>query len=415
MRKYFLILLTASMLLSGCFTASNLNIQNLSFLYNKQMGFSNTESLVWHKNPNFSVIYYTLDLHDFLYERPTPFESPTAEFSVSYELYHSYESDIIIDSLTLFFSDSLYFHKKKRIIESFTIPVKYPENYLLKLIITDLNKKESANAFVNIYKNNKYSSQNFLLQKSDDLPLFKKYFTENQSISIKLNDASVSSLFVRFYHRDFPIASPPFVMDDDYPFNYIADSIFMIDITAGETRELKFDKQGFYHIQIDTNRRAGLTLYHFYDDFPNLTSSLQILNPIRYLTTKKEFNKLSSVENIKIAVDSFWIENSGNPERARAQISRYYNRVRDANVYFTSYLEGWKSDRGIVYIIYGPPNIVYRSSDVETWIYGEEGNFLSIKFNFAKVINPFTDNDYLLTKSPTYKEGWYNAVANWRR
>jgi GWxTD domain-containing protein len=140
-----------------------------------------------------------------------------------------------------------------------------------------------------------------------------------------------------------------------------------------------------------------------------------VLEPIRYLTTRKEYEKLAESKQIKLAVDSFWVKHSGSFERARSQISRYYNRVKDANVLFSSYLQGWKSDRGIIYIIYGPPNIVYRGDNKETWIYGEEGNLLSVKFNFVKVVNPLSENDYLLTKSPTYKESWYNAVATWRR
>jgi len=403
------------LLLFGCYSASNLNILNQSFLYNNSGSSSKTETIVWHSDPDYSVVYYTLNLHEFLYDRPKPTDKPTAEFSVRYELYNSYESDDVIDSLTLFFSDTAYYGRQKRILESFSIPAKYGNVYILKLLITDINKKQTKTVFVNINKENKFSSQNFLVQTDDNTPYFKKYLSENNKVRIKLNNVSVQSLFVRYYRRSFPIATPPFVMDDQNIFDYTADSLFSIEVCGIETGELSFKKRGFYHIQIDTNRKAGLTLFNFYEDFPDITSTEQILEPIRYLTTKKEFKIISTSANIKMAVDSFWIDHSGNRERAISQIRRYYNRVKDANLFFTSYLEGWKSDRGIIYIIYGPPNIVYKSSGVETWIYGEEGNFLSIKFNFAKVSNPFTDNDYLLTKSPTYKEGWYNAVATWRR
>ncbi len=415
MRKYFIILLIVSLVLFGCYSASNLNIQNLSSLYENSTSAPETKTIVWHSDPNYSIVYYTLDLNDFLYARQKPTDKPGAEFSVRYELYESYESDVIIDSLTVFFSDTTYYGMQQRLLENCSIPARYGNNYLLKLIITDINKKQARSTFVNIYKKNKFSSQNFLVQTIDDLPYFEKYLAGSQSVRIKLNDASASSLFVRYYRRNFPIATPPFAMDDSDPFNYAADSVFSIDFNGIETGELSFEKEGFYHIQIDTNRKSGLTLFNFYHDFPDITSTSQILGPIRYLTTRKEFSIISTSGNVKLAVDSFWIEHSGNRERARSQISRYYNRVKDANLYFTSYLEGWKSDRGIIYIIYGPPNIVYRSSEVETWIYGEQGNLLSIKFNFAKLINPFTDNDYLITKSPTYKEGWYNAVATWRR
>lgn len=415
MRKVFIIAFFGILVLYGCYTASKLNIQNLAPLYNKSMQFTTTEYVVWHNDSNSSTLYYTLDLQDFLYKKIKPGSSPTAKFSVKYELYASYESDIVIDSVTEFFKDSLFYKRKSRIIENFDIPVEYPKTYMLKLIVTDINNKKKDNTFININKSNNLSSQNFLVQLRDNVPSFKNYFSKEEQFRIKYNNSSPATIFVRYYDRNFPIATPPFVMDQDGAFNYVADSLFAIDINNGETTEIMLPKEGFYHFQVDTNKRSGLTLYYFYDDFPEITSAEQVLEPLRYLTTKKEYEKLSTSANIKIAVDSFWISNSGNPERARNQISRYYNRVKDANRFFTSYLEGWKTDRGIIYIIYGYPNVVYRGSDVETWIYGEEGSFLSVKFNFAKVKNPFTDNDYLLTRSPTYKESWYNAVATWRR
>ena len=414
MRKIFLILSVGLVALLCCCTASKLNVQNLAPIYNSAK-FTKTEYAVWHNDNNQSTVYYTLDLSDFQYIRSKPDDSPTANFSVSYELYSSYDNDQIIDSLTLFFKDSLFINQHDRIIESLTLPLKYPESYLLKLIVTDLNKKQRINTFINIYKNSDFSSQNFLVQLRDNVPSFKKHFSAEENFRIKYNDPSYKTLFVRYYNREFSIATPPFVIGHDDPFNYIADSIYTLDLNNGETFDITLSKQGFYHFQVDTNRRVGLTLFNFYDDFPDVTTAIQLLEPLRYLTTKKEYEKLSSAENIKIAVDSFWINNSGNRERARNQISRYYNRVKDANEFFTSYLEGWKTDKGIMYIIYGSPNIVYRNSDFETWIYGEEGNFLSLKFNFAKVKNPFTDNDYRLSRSPTYKESWYNAVARWRR
>lgn len=140
-----------------------------------------------------------------------------------------------------------------------------------------------------------------------------------------------------------------------------------------------------------------------------------MLHPIRYLTTKNEYNDLEAMNNDKEAVDKFWIENAGNADRAKQMIKLYYNRVMDANRFFTSYLEGWKTDRGVIYIIYGQPNIVYKGRNAEYWVYGEDKNMLSIHFDFNKVENPFTDNDYSLTRSPVYKDGWYIAVDNWRR
>ena len=161
--------------------------------------------------------------------------------------------------------------------------------------------------------------------------------------------------------------------------------------------------------------RHGYTVYRFYEGFPKVLSSMQMLEPLRYITSKNEFDELKQASDKKLVVDNFWLENAGNPMRARAMIQKFYGRVEEANVFFSSYHEGWKTDRGLVYIIYGPPQRVFRGRQIEEWLYGEKGNPNSIRFTFVKMENPFTDNDYSLVKSPSYKEKWYNIVNTWRK
>ena len=64
----------------------------------------------------------------------------------------------------------------------------------------------------------------------------------------------------------------------------------------------------------------------------------------------------------KVALDDFWIKCGGNIDKARELIRIYYTRVFYSNYYFTSYKEGWRSERGMIYIIYGPPDKVYKIS-----------------------------------------------------
>ena len=124
---------------------------------------------------------------------------------------------------------------------------------------------------------------------------------------------------------------------------------------------------------------------------------------------------MSSYKNFKTAVDSFWLYAGGSHDRARELVRKYYHRVEDANDFFSSYIEGWRTDRGLIYIVYGPPNIVYKSSNSENWVYGAENNFNSLTFSFLKVINPFTDNDYRLERSQFLKKSWFNSVEMWRQ
>jgi hypothetical protein len=78
-------------------------------------------------------------------------------------------------------------------------------------------------------------------------------------------------------------------------------------------------------------------------------------------------------------------------------------------------MEGWQTDRGMIYIIFGSPGTIYRSDESESWIYGTPNSTLALNFFFVKVKNPFTENDFTLTRSPSYESNWYRAVEIWRQ
>jgi GWxTD domain-containing protein len=117
----------------------------------------------------------------------------------------------------------------------------------------------------------------------------------------------------------------------------------------------------------------------------------------------------------KKRIDKFWTDLGGSNERAKELIRKYYGRVLESNKQFTSYQEGWKTDRGMIYIIFGAPNRVTKRKNVEIWTYGEAANSSTTTFSFFRIKNPFTDNDYYLERNDLFKEPWYQAVDLWRQ
>ena len=105
---------------------------------------------------------------------------------------------------------------------------------------------------------------------------------------------------------------------------------------------------------------------------------------------------------------------AGSRERAREAIAAYYGRVESADRHFTSYTQGWKTDRGLVHIIFGTPTTIRKDDRSETWIYGDETNLMSLMFAFHKRDDPFSDNDLVLQRDPQLKTAWYRNVESWR-
>jgi GWxTD domain-containing protein len=143
---------------------------------------------------------------------------------------------------------------------------------------------------------------------------------------------------------------------------------------------------------------------------------MDMLKSIRFITTKQEYDELLSSDNLKLSLDKYWLKcGQNNKDKAKVLIKNYYTRIEKANNYFTSFDEGWRTDRGLVFLIFGPPQVVSRDAFSETWVYGDENNAMrQVKFIYTKVEDPFTNNDYILNRSESYKEIWYRNVDAWR-
>ena len=86
-----------------------------------------------------------------------------------------------------------------------------------------------------------------------------------------------------------------------------------------------------------------------------------------------------------------------SPNTSKNEIMiEYYARVQTANERYTNYFDGWKSDMGMVYIIYGDPSSIERypfsqnSKPYEVWDYYE----INRRFTF---IDNTGFGDYRLT------------------
>ena len=124
---------------------------------------------------------------------------------------------------------------------------------------------------------------------------------------------------------------------------------------------------------------------------------------------------ISESKDTTKAFEDFWLKLGKNQATARFMIKEYYERVETANSHFTSFKEGWKTDRGIVYIVYGHPYEIIKIGDTETWLYGEENNILSVKFQFNKVNSSWSNNEFRLARDESLKNNWYRAVDVWRQ
>jgi GWxTD domain-containing protein len=72
---------------------------------------------------------------------------------------------------------------------------------------------------------------------------------------------------------------------------------------------------------------------------------------------RHEFLQLNTNEEREQFIEAFWLRRSSNPDLPENDFKEeHYRRIAYANEHYASGVPGWKTDRGRIYIIWGPPD-----------------------------------------------------------
>jgi GWxTD domain-containing protein len=141
-------------------------------------------------------------------------------------------------------------------------------------------------------------------------------------------------------------------------------------------------------------------------DFPVPKQPNSLLEPLIYISSDDEYRRASDHAQPKAALDRFWLQlTEGDQEAARKKIRTFYRRVEMANRLFTSHTEGWKTDRGMIYIVMGAPTWVEKHPEHEIWTYSQQ-----LIFRFDRL--QWAENTYIyqLQRKRRFQTAWYRAV-----
>ncbi len=126
----------------------------------------------------------------------------------------------------------------------------------------------------------------------------------------------------------------------------------------------------------------------------------------RYVARGKHMKamRIAKGEEKKKAFLAFWDSLDPTPGTERNELmDEYYSRVAYANLHFETYQPGWQSDRGMVYIIYGPPDDIQHNPGRSNRQPFQVWRYFNKQWQFVFVdVNMF--GDYRLM-SPLYPTG----------
>lgn len=410
--------------LSGCSTPkATVDPKDLSYLYNPLKNSINPRYKIVNQTAELSVLAVKFIGSELFFSEANPSGIPTASMFISVRLFNVSQGRILAD--TAFYDLDI---SKDRVKDEYLykIPLKVERGteYVTDIKVYDKIRQLMVQSFVpfnTLSDNNRY---NFFLRGHNQqnevlLPIIKK----NEFFNLVYAKGNLDSIFISVYEPYKEIPYPPSMVLPEKPGATEPDTV--VALPYSETLPLMLPKEGIYFCTTARDIKEGFSLFNFGTEYPGMNDPLAMIEPLAYLASPDEMAVIKADPRPKIALDNFWIKCGGNIEKARELIRIFYTRVVYADYYFTSYREGWRTDRGMIYIIYGPPDKLYKSNEEESWGYrrpvakSKWGSKYTVEeeylfFSFKKRASIFTDNEYSLSRSETVVTYWDKAVLAWR-
>ncbi|MFC5411523.1 GWxTD domain-containing protein [Larkinella bovis] len=295
--------------------------------------------------------------------------------------------------------------------------VRKPANAINGVMLNEITEISTGRKVLNDlpvrFKTVKLGDRFAIFDPRTNLPQQHHFINAGDTIVIRDVNATVSkSLLLYRYRHDFDPAQSP-MNTTPRPTSKSLDIDSTMSVTTNQPFTLP--TEGLYYFLEDTADAYGIGLVVADRRFPKLTRPEKLIKPVLYVSTNTETNSLNSATDVKKALDRYWLTMmSGDQEVARGAIRAYYGRVEEANRLFTTYKEGWKTDKGMIYIVLGPPDRVQRSRDREVWVYNQRANVSEINFTFNRKPNQFVEDHYELVRYVEYQPVWYPVVEAWR-
>ncbi len=332
------------------------------------------------------------------------------DFRFSYSILSSYEQEISSDQVISLSSADVVADTERHWLFEKTVEIPQSQATAIAFLsVVDTRQQDEYVYHIDIKSGFVYSHPDFGMYYANEIPFDQNYLTKGEALLFK--SVSKPSIYSFYYPTQFEVPFPPM---ETRP-NEVTKEIKVEnqgDFLANIPKPLQ--EEGYYFFQTDTSSQAGLMLKTTHDAFPKVKDWDEMVQMVTYISTRKEHETLLLAQDKKKALDEYWINLTRNPEIAKDLIRNYFRMVEFANILFTDFKEGWKTDRGMVYIVMGPPQEVVFFEDREVWSYPGMDESSKIRFNFARVKTVLTPHFYTLNRSRAYQPLWFKNISQWR-
>lgn len=410
----FLGLMIIIIILGSCSQQKQLNKFNMAKQYVDEYSGRMMQQQIFHINDSISELAIRV-VPSLIPGLKTNQLEAYSYMTLTYAVYTSMSKKDVIETDTYKLSELVAFDKIQNGVAKLKIPIPMIQNmnYVVLVSLQDPVNNKNYLKMMRVFKANGAAEDYRILDKNNDIVWFP-WVDSNQEIKIQYRNTNAKSIHLSYFRPKFSLARPPYSqMENRDVKNAGVFESFELKLTNGISSLIQLPKEGVYKLHSEKDDLSGKTIVQFYDAFPSVSSDAQKVFALRYLNAKKEF-ALMLQDNPEHTVHEFWFFDERSKERSQEMMRTYYARMLRANHIFTSYKEGWKTDRGMIFMIYGPPDNVYHETGSEVWEYGPDASYNDLRFVFNIINSHLIQKEFVLDRSEAYKESWYQLLDHWR-
>ncbi|MBO3699139.1 GWxTD domain-containing protein [Roseivirga sp. E12] len=383
----------------GLVAQNRMSSADISYLYNQEHEF-----LVQHRvasNDDQVKVYLRFILNSG--------NVKISDYRISYDIRASYIDEKTINSSVVLDTTNVIDVAFRQYVYSFEID-KEPNDNLIVIDFYNSVRDKHFSLDIPLKIKEWTPSPHLIFQAGKELPYFDKYINKNFPIRIVNVFDGSDSFEINGVNSNKHVAMPPF--DDSemqVASNIPLDTVY--GVTNGE--EFRFYNNGFHAIRSSSNPEKELGIIVTDEVHPYFDDYRDMIDPLIYVSTNDEFKGMQAAEDSREAFEGF-VSNtiSSNEQIGKDFIKYYYRRVRKSARLFSENQAGWKTDRGMIYQVFGNPSQVFRNESTEMWTYPSSTGG-RLKYIFDIVVEDGISK-YKLIRANRYRENWMRAVTQWR-
>ncbi|OYT17319.1 MAG: hypothetical protein B7C24_03105 [Bacteroidetes bacterium 4572_77] len=410
--QIIIVSLMSLLLVSSCGTSQKINKYNSADAYVNDFPDAFMQYQIYHLNDSLSELFIRIDAAKI----PSLQSKQLDVYSLmrlTFGVYSSMNKKDMLQSASYKLSDFVAYKDLDNTATEIRIPLKIKQNnsYVLIWSLQDQVNKRNYYKLLRLEKN-KNSSFNIRFLNADNQLIWKKWLEPNDQVRLQYRYGSVNELVMDYYKPKFSPGLPPYMEAAAVDNNQVFEQ-HSLSLENGISSLVQPPKKGVYAIRSSKDELCVASMPLFYKDFALDLTPAQKVFSLRYLNNRKEFGNMLKDEPAH-TIKEFWFFEGRSKERSQKMMKTYYDRTIRANALFSGYKEGWKTDRGMIFMIYGPPDVVYQEIDREVWEYGDEAAYNDLRFEFVRKQSKYNTQEFILIRDQDYKKSWYKVVENWR-